>query len=105
LPSVVWQGRITILVGIGPDNSILGEEKVEDDLGIQSPVSWIIEDEYSIDFERFGRVVVIDRAGEGSMGLIVISREYLVEWPDGRICHDDIAGSDDVRKPVPFRSY
>ena len=103
LPSIVGQGRVTILLRIGANNPILGEEKVEDDLRIQGPVPWIIEDEYGINFEGFGRVVVVDWTGEGPMGLIVIGREYLIEGPDGRICHDDVAGSDDVLKAVPFR--
>lgn len=60
LPAVVWKTLVTILGRIRPENALLRDQEIQDELRVQGPVTWIIEDENSIDLERWAGTTRID---------------------------------------------
>lgn len=48
LPSIVWEGFVPVLLRVGAEDSLAGEEQVEYDLGVKSPVTWVVENEHCI---------------------------------------------------------
>lgn len=101
LPTVVREGRIAILLRVCTQNSVLGEQEIEDDLRIEGPVSRIVEHKYGVDLERLGGIGVIDIAWQRTVVLDCSEIDGETEWPDARICHEDIGGSYHVGESVP----
>ena len=56
LPAIIRKVRIAVLLAVGAEYSFFGKEQVEDDLGIESPVAGVIEDEYGVDLEGCAEV-------------------------------------------------
>ena len=58
LVAVVGETRVTVKRREGAEVAGMGEEEVEEDLGVEGPVAGVVEDEDGVDFEvGVGRVV------------------------------------------------
>jgi hypothetical protein len=79
-----------------------GEEEVEDDSCVKTPVAGVIEDEDCGDLETVGGIVGSDRARKGASKSFVVRNERLAEGPYLGMSCDNITGCDDVIKPVSF---
>ena len=103
LPTIVWEGCIAVPLGVCAQNSLLREQQVEDNLRVESPVTGVVEHEYSIESKGLGGVGEIDGTGERSSGLVIVVRKDLVERPDGGVFHEDVAWSYNSFEAVPRR--
>ena len=103
LPAIVRERSVAVLFRICPQYSFLRKEQVEDDLRIECPITWIVEHKYSVESEGLGGVRKLHGTRERSSGLLVIVGENLVEGPNGRVLHEDVARCYDVLKAVPGR--
>ena len=78
---------------------MLGEEQVEDELGVERPVAGVGEDEDEGDAQDGWVVVVVggerERSGGGG------ARKGGREGPHGWVGGEDVRGGDDVAEAVP----
>jgi hypothetical protein len=107
LVASVGEGRVAVVHGAGADDAAVGEEDVENQLNVERPVAWVVEDEDGVDFDvgwvgggigigiGIG-VGVGERSGKG--GVVVL--EDVGEGPDGRVGGEDVAGHEDVLEAV-----
>lgn len=100
LVAVVREGLVSVFRGGCAQDPGVGEENVEDQLSVQSPVAGIMEDEYCIDPEAGGRRAGVDWARERAREPAVVGAEDIGEGPDFRVGDEDVARSDDVLEAI-----
>ena len=109
LVAAVGQRGVAVAGGDGAEVAAVGEQEVEEELGVEGPVAGVVEDEDGVDFEVWrwggdgggGGVGGGERAGlRGVVGLEVVR-----EGPDGRVGGDDVGGGDDAREAVARGAY
>lgn len=102
---VLGRGR-----GGGAEDAAVGEQDVEQELGVEGPVAGVVEDEDGVDgqvllFRRWrgagGRVVDGQRQGPSVRG-VVLRRG---EGPEVRLRGDYVGGDDDATEPVRFGDF
>lgn len=83
------------------------EEEVGDELDVDGPVSWVVENEDGVDFEAVfhfpvGSLGIPDGLGEGFDILLAVEFGEGVEGEDLGVCGEDVAGGYDRLEAVAF---
>lgn len=104
LVAVVGEGGVAVAGGEGAEVAGVGEEEVEDELGVEGPVAGVVVDEDGVDFEGVGEGV---RGGGGVRGVRegarvreVVGEEGAGEGPDGGVGGVDVGGGEGVGEAV-----
>lgn len=114
LVAVVGEGGVAVAGGERAEVAGVGEEEVEDQLGVEGPVAGVVVDEDGVDFEgvigRWGATLgggggggggEVRGAGEGARVRVVVGEEGAGEGPDGGVGGVDVGGGEDVGEAVP----
>lgn len=95
---------IVVQLGVSTQNAVVGEEDIQDNLCVESPISRVIIHEDGINFETRGGVFGVDRAGERPRMTSIVVEEVLSERPDSGVRGYYISRSDDAAKSISSKS-
>jgi hypothetical protein len=71
------------------------QEEVHDEGCVETPIPWVIVDEYSVYLERFRRVCGVDRLRKRECELFVERQELRGEWPYFGVSYEYICWEND----------
>lgn len=114
LVAAVGEGGVAVAGGERAEVAGVGEEEVEDQLGVEGPVAGVVVDEDGVDLEgvigRWGVILgggggrggggEVRGAGEGARVRVVVGEEGAGEGPDGGVGGVDVGGGEDVGEAV-----